>query len=1025
MQHPKTAVIIGAGPAGLTAAYELLKRTDVKPIIIEKSQDIGGISKTVNYKGNRIDIGGHRFFSKSDRVMEWWLNIMPLQTSDTNPFNISYQNQRRSIQAKAAPAEPANPDRVMLIRKRLSRIYFLRKFFDYPVSLSLDTLRKLGIIKTLSILFSYLYIQVFPRRKEKNLEDFMVNRFGLALYKLFFRDYTEKVWGVPCHKIPAEWGAQRIKGVSIRSAIEHALKRLKSGNNTYSDLHQQRTETSLIEQFLYPKYGPGQLWEEVALQIVYMGGIIYRGYQVQQIYSTAGMVTGVKAIQHDKLHSVTLHADYFFSTMPVKELITAMGHIVPLNVRELADGLQYRDFITVGLLLKSDALQKLKDNWIYIQEATVRVGRLQFFNNWSPHMVADPTTTWIGMEFFCSTTDNFWKCSDQEITRQAIAELEKIGLADAGEVLDSTVIRMEKTYPSYFGSYDRFNEIREYTDSFQNLFLVGRNGMHKYNNSDHSMLTAMVAVDNICEGITEKANIWAVNTEQEYHEATAVTRNQKPTFKNYLKQDAFFIALAGSIASIILWCIFKYYYPYASFINGDSYAYLTSAFYNLHVHTYPIGYPKFLRLFSVFSNNDTVLVTFQYLFLQGSLATFLFSLGYLFKFNRPVLLTLFIATALNPVWLYLCNYVATDSLFISLSLLWVTSLLWLLYQPSKRLVLLQAVLILLAFTIRYNALFYPFISAGVILLSRQKLVVKLTGIAFTVLLLAGFINFTARQYQKLTGIYQFSPFSGWQMANNALYSYRYVSKHQVKRVPEQFKALDQTVRNYFDTSRNLRHHPWERQLAGTMYQWDQRSPLRIYMQQQFKQDSSTWEIKKWASMGPLYNAYGSYIIRQYPALYLEYYVWPNFLKFYAPPVEFLDHYSTGVDTVTAIAKQWFAYKDSKLKTRVADLQVNTLNFMPALSGMLHVVFFLLSVLYLCCTPFRQNSLMYHTWLLFAALWFANMAFSILASPIALRFQLFNLVLNLCSSVLLVRYLLNSSAAKVKEAKAPEFQLSYT
>src|SRR4051812_10522599 len=273
--RPKTAVIIGAGPAGLTAAFELLRNTNIKPIVLEKSDQMGGISKTINYKGNRMDIGGHRFFSKSDRVMNWWMNIMPpVQDS----FTINYQNKSRDVKANGVPLDD---DKVMLVRKRLSRIYFLRKFFTYPITLSIETLRKLGVFRTFAILFSYLKAQLFPRKPEKSLEDFMINRFGLTLYELFFRDYTEKVWGVPCHEISAEWGAQRIKGVSIRKAIQHAVQEItrKKRKNT-GDIAQKDTETSLIEQFLYPKFGPGQLWEEVARQVQEMGGIIHMHYEV-------------------------------------------------------------------------------------------------------------------------------------------------------------------------------------------------------------------------------------------------------------------------------------------------------------------------------------------------------------------------------------------------------------------------------------------------------------------------------------------------------------------------------------------------------------------------------------------------------------------------------------------------------------------------------------------------------------------------------------------------------------------------
>lgn len=523
----RKAIIIGAGPAGLTAAYELLKRTDILPVILEKSGDIGGISKTINYKGNRMDIGGHRFFSKSDRVMNWWLNILPAQQTTAQQFTISYQNKSRQVAPGESIATP-DADKVMLIRERLSRIYFLRKFFTYPIQLSIDTLRKLGIGTTASILISYLKAQASPRKPENSLEDFMVNRFGQTLYELFFRDYTEKVWGVPCHEIPAEWGAQRIKGVSIRKAVQHAIQAALKKKKKPGDISQKDTETSLIEQFLYPKLGPGQLWEEVARQVQEMGGIIHMHHDVISVNTQDGKITAVEAFNKTALETIELKGDYFFSTMPVKELIASMDANIPENVREVAAGLQYRDFITVGILLKNLSEQdkrtgkwkplQLKDTWIYIQEKDVKVGRLQLFNNWSPYLVKDPNTAWVGMEFFCNETDDFWKMADHDIAQLAVRELQKIGLANNSDVLDTTVLRVEKTYPAYFGAYERFDEVKEYVSGYANLFLVGRNGMHKYNNADHSMLTAMVAVDNIIEGITSKDNIWSINTEQEYHE---------------------------------------------------------------------------------------------------------------------------------------------------------------------------------------------------------------------------------------------------------------------------------------------------------------------------------------------------------------------------------------------------------------------------------------------------------------------------------------------------------------------------
>jgi len=521
----KTAVIIGAGPAGLMAAFELLDKTDIKPIIFEQTGDIGGISKTVDYKGNRIDIGGHRFFSKSDRVMKFWLNLMPIQTVPAKD-DILLGRQLPSVEYdRSVEADPQKMDRVMLIRKRISRILFMRKFFDYPISLTLRTVANLGFFRTFKITVSYIKAQVFPVRKEKSLEDFLINRFGRELYKTFFRDYTEKVWGVSCDKIKPEWGAQRIKGLSIARAIKHAVK---AAIRRDMSIGQKEVETSLINQFLYPKYGPGQLWQEVANIVKSKGGQIYLRHKAVGVKSQNNKIVSLKVKDEKTAELKEFKADFVFSSMPVRDLIEAMGQDVPRQVREVAADLCYRDFITVGLLVKKLKIKNdtdiktvndiVPDNWIYIQENDVKIGRLQIFNNWSPYMVADEDTVWLGLEYFCNIGDVFWNMPDENLKKFAVSELIKIGIIDADDVLDGVVIRMEKTYPAYFGSYDRFDVVRNYTDSFSNLFLIGRNGMHRYNNQDHSMLTAMTAVENIVNGVTSKNNIWKVNSEEEYHE---------------------------------------------------------------------------------------------------------------------------------------------------------------------------------------------------------------------------------------------------------------------------------------------------------------------------------------------------------------------------------------------------------------------------------------------------------------------------------------------------------------------------
>ncbi len=508
----QTAIIIGGGPAGLTVAMELLRHTDIKPIVFEASEYVGGISKTVEHNGNRIDIGGHRFFSKSDTVMRWWTKIMPLERPDDEQFGYLAADETEGN---------LGPDDVLLIRNRRSRIYFTRKLFEYPISLSVQTIRGLGLLTTAHIGLSYMKAVLMPIKEETSLRDFLVNRFGVKLYSMFFESYTEKVWGVPCEEISQEWGAQRIKGLSITKAIWHAVKQVLP---TGPDVGQKKTETSLIDNFLYPKLGPGQMWERVTDLVRSRGGEVRMLNRIESLKLENNSVSAVRVKDEQTGEVTDIEGDYFFSTMPVKDLIAGLGETVPAPVCEVANGLQYRGFMTAGLLVNDLLLKNrqqtglVTDNWIYIQEKDVKLGRLQIFNNWSPGLVKDAKQVWVGLEYFCDEGDELWTMQDDKFATFAAEELASIGIIEKGAVLDSVVIREGKAYPAYFGTYDRFKEIREYTDSISNLYLIGRNGMHRYNNQDHSMLAAITAVRNIAAGRSDKENIWSVNTEQEYHE---------------------------------------------------------------------------------------------------------------------------------------------------------------------------------------------------------------------------------------------------------------------------------------------------------------------------------------------------------------------------------------------------------------------------------------------------------------------------------------------------------------------------
>ncbi|MCI6502234.1 MAG: NAD(P)/FAD-dependent oxidoreductase [Clostridia bacterium] len=507
----KTAIIIGAGPAGLTAAYELLKETDIKPVILEESEFIGGISRTAEYKGNRMDLGGHRFFSKSREVNDLWNELIPLQGKP------SYDDKVLGIE-KDLPADGPDPeqvDRVMLLRNRISRIFFLRKFFDYPVSLKFDTFKNMGFARTMKSGFGYLG-SCFHKLPEDSLENFYINRFGRPLYEMFFEYYTENLWGRHPSEISADWGAQRVKGLSLSKAVWNVLSKPFRPKD--------KVETSLIEQYLYPKKGPGQLWEYLADDIRRLGGEIIMNTSVKDVEVENGRVVSVTSADGRRFAG-----DIFMSTMPVKDLVAGMGEVPPADVRRVAAGLPYRDYITVGVLvdkLKLENKTKIKtltgnvpDCWIYVQEREVKLGRLQLFNNWSPYMVKDPEhTMWLGLEYFCNEGDEMWNMSDEDFIRFAIDELASIDVIDKEDVKEATRIKVKKAYPAYFDTYKEFDTVKDYLSGIENLWCLGRNGQHRYNNMDHSMLTAMEAVKAIKSGSHDKTAVWNVNTEKEYHE---------------------------------------------------------------------------------------------------------------------------------------------------------------------------------------------------------------------------------------------------------------------------------------------------------------------------------------------------------------------------------------------------------------------------------------------------------------------------------------------------------------------------
>ena len=459
-------VILGAGPAGLTAAYELAKK-GVHSTVLEETGTVGGLAQTAVYKGYRFDIGGHRFFTKVSVVEELWHELLGED---------------------------------MLERSRMSRIYYNGKFFSYPLK-AFNALAGLGIFETLRCVGSYGWARLFPRKLENDFATWISNRFGNRLFELFFKTYTEKVWGIPCSEIQAEWAAQRIKGLSLATAIKNALigERAKRKDDVVK---------TLIDRFEYPRHGPGMMWERAQQRIEEMGSQVVLKARVTRVHWTGGGVRSVEA------GGKTYEGEHFISSIAVLDLIESLEPAPPDDILEAARNLKYRDFLTVALMIRRTNL--FPDNWIYIHDPTVAMGRVQNYGNWSPEMVPDPSTSCLGLEYFCFEGDGLWSSSDRDLIEQGKREVGQLGLADPADVIDGAVVRMKKAYPVYDGDYGAaMDTIRGFLTRLPNLQLTGRNGMHRYNNQDHSMLTAMLAARNILGG---RYDLWQVNVDQEYHE---------------------------------------------------------------------------------------------------------------------------------------------------------------------------------------------------------------------------------------------------------------------------------------------------------------------------------------------------------------------------------------------------------------------------------------------------------------------------------------------------------------------------
>jgi len=518
----KKVLIIGAGPAGLTTAYHLLKtnKKEYLVTILEKDSQVGGISKTIEFDGYKMDTGIHRFFTKSPEVENIWEELLPLQSKPAYD-DILLKRDRKFPENGS---DPEKEEKSMLIKDRTTRIFYGRKFYDYPVSMNMTTIKNMGLFTLMKAGFSYLKSCIF-KLPEDSLENFYINRFGKVLYSMFFESYTEKVWGIHPSKISADWGAQRVKGLSISAVVKDMFNKLFKKKNS------SNTETSLIEQFIYPKLGAGQVYEEMAKEIEKMGGKIILNANVKNIKLESKKISGISYEVEGKMKNIS--TDICVSSMPIKDLFEGfIGDKIPKNIYDIATKLPYREFMAVGLVVDKLKLENttniktvmnmIPDDWIYVQEADVKMGRLQVFNNWSPYIFKNKKDidkkAFISLEYFSSYDEEYYNMSDEEFIKFAIAEAVKIGLIDEKSVLASTRIKIDKAYPAYFGTYSEIDKVITYLNKIDNLYCIGRNGQHRYNNMDHSMLTGIEVVKHITENKKDKKDIWNVNTEKVYHE---------------------------------------------------------------------------------------------------------------------------------------------------------------------------------------------------------------------------------------------------------------------------------------------------------------------------------------------------------------------------------------------------------------------------------------------------------------------------------------------------------------------------